>query len=69
MIGSLQNVMDPELGLGTEFRSEKIPRNRLGTEESAHSKALKGKEFRVKNEVLRNLHSLSDHSDGIYILL
>jgi hypothetical protein len=25
------NVAESQLGLGTEFRSEKIPRNRLGT--------------------------------------
>jgi hypothetical protein len=77
------------LGLGTEFRSEKIPRNRLGTVSviprkkvliprhsefrgRANSEAQNGSEWDKiprKNEILRKLHSLSDPSDGLYILL
>ncbi len=77
------------IGLGTEFRSEKIPRNRLGTVSVIPRKKVlipRHSEFRgransetrngtkwnripLKYEVLRNLHSFSDHSDGLYILL
>jgi hypothetical protein len=77
------------LGLGTEFRSEKIPQNRLGMVSviprkkvliprpsefrgRANSEARNGTEWNGiprKNEVLRNLHSFSGHSDGLYILL
>jgi hypothetical protein len=72
-----------------EFRSEKIPRNRLETVSviprkkvliprhsefrgRANFETRTGKEWNgipQKNKVLRNLHSLSDHSDGIFILL
>ncbi len=78
-----------QVGLGTKFRSEKIPRNRLGTVSviprkiviiprhsefhgRANSETRNGAEWNgipQKNEVLGNLHSLSDHSDGLYILL
>ena len=82
------NVLTPVVGLGTEFRSEKIPRNRLGTVSVIPRKNVlipRQSEFRGRansearneterneiprnNEVLRNLHSLYDHSDGLCIL-
>jgi hypothetical protein len=83
-----RGTSERQLGLGTEFRSEKIPRNRLGTVSAiprkkvliprhsefrgrANSEARNGTERNGnprKNEVLRNLHTLYDHSDGLYIL-
>jgi hypothetical protein len=70
-----------------KLRSEKLPRNRLGTvplfrgrkcsfqgipssaEEPIRKLGTELNGIPRKNEVLRYLHSLSDHSDGLYISL
>ncbi len=65
------------VGLGTEFRSEKIPRNRLGTVSvipkviiprhsdfrgKANSEARNGTEFRGKNKFYKTAR-LTQHND------
>ncbi len=64
--------------MGTEFRSEKIPRNRLGTvsessfrgiPSSAEEPIPKLGTEQNRTEFLHSLHSLSDQSDYLYITL